>query len=157
DDDGGADVSSYMEQNLTAGDYYLTMKGKGSGATASGAYSLSVRDATNRPLSSQFCDDNSSTNTTSRIAQTLNAGTYYVALKGKAAAAKGPYQLTVGGGTTHASSYVPPTWAQTLAAVQASGARVIPILSCHDDPSHGDDDGDCVETRTQATALANAS
>ena len=130
---------------------------KGNAPADKGAYNLSLRDVTNRPLSSTHCDDNGSTFSTSKIAQTLNAGTYYVALKGKDANAKGLYQLSVGAGTTHSSVYVPPTWSQTLAAVQATGAHVIPILSCHDDPNYGDDDGDCVETRAQAVTLANAS
>jgi hypothetical protein len=155
DDDAGADTSSYIEQNLTAGDYYVALKGNE--PADSGPYVLSVRDVTHRPLSSQHCDDNGSTHGTSMIQQTLNPGTYFVALKGKTSNEKGVYQLSVGTGTTHASSYDAPTWAETLAAVQSTQAHVIPILSCHDDPAHGDDDGDCEQAREQATVLANSS
>jgi hypothetical protein len=155
DNDSGADTTSYIEENLTAGTHYVVLKGNET--TSSGAYTLSVRDVTNRPLSSTACDDNSSTHNTSKIQRTLDPGTYYVALKGKTGSDHGPYQLTVGTGATHASYYEPPTWSDTLSAVQASNAHVISILSCQDDPDYGNDDGDCNETRSQAQALANAS
>ena len=63
---------------------------KGAASDQKGAYNLSLRDVTNRPLSSTHCDDNGSTNSTSKIEKTLNAGTYYVALKGKNDCAAGP-------------------------------------------------------------------
>lgn len=155
DDDTGADSASYIEQNLAAGTYYVVLKGAAS--DQKGAYNLSLRDVTNRPLSSTHCDDNGSTNSTSKIEKTLNAGTYYVALKGKNGTAKGPYQLSIGAGATYSTRYVPPTWSDTLSAIRSSGAHVIPILSCHDDPNYGDDDGDCKQARAQAITLANAS
>jgi hypothetical protein len=87
----------------------------------------------------------------------LNAGTYYVALKGKDGTQKGPYQLSVGAGSTHSSSYAPPTWYDTLTAIQNTKARVISILSCQNDPDHGNSSGDCNATRTQANTLADNS
>jgi hypothetical protein len=153
--DGGAGTASYLEQSLAAGTYYAVVKGNA--PTDKGAFSLSIRDVTNRPVTSNTCNDNGSTYSTSKITQTLNAGTYYVALKGKNDADRGPYQLSVGAGTTHTGTYVPPTWYDTLAAIQNTQTRVIPILSCQNDPSHGNSSGDCNQARTQATALANAS
>jgi hypothetical protein len=152
--DGTGNASS-ITQSLAAGTYYVAVKGND--PTSSGAYTLSVRDDINSPATSPYCNDNGSTYNTSKITTTLNAGTYYVALKGKTDTAEGKYQLSVGGGSTSSGSYVPPTWSQTLAAVQSTGVHVMPILSCHDDPDYGDADGDCVETRSQATTLANAS
>ena len=103
----------YIEQSLTAGTYYVVLKGNE--PTSKGAYTLSVRDVTNRPLSSTFCDDNGSTQSSVAAATASHAvshhledrpdaepGHYYVALKGKDANAKGPYQLSVGAGATHA-------------------------------------------------------
>jgi hypothetical protein len=157
DNDGGPSMTSYLERSLDAGTYYVALKGHT--ANASGAYSLAVRDVTNRPIISTACNDTGSTYNTSKITQTLNAGTYYVAVKGKDANAKGQYQISVGGGTSHAGTYTPPTWATTLAAIQSTQAHVISILSCHDDPSYGDNgfNKDCVHTRAQAVSLANAS
>jgi hypothetical protein len=157
DNDGGPAASSYLEQNLAAGTYYATVKGHT--ASSKGAFSFSLRDVTSRPLGSTACNDNGSTYNTSKITQTLNPGTYYVALKGKDASQKGLYQLSLGGATTVAGTYTPPSWATTLAAIQNTQAHVIPILSCHDDPTYGDSgfNQDCVKTRAQAVSLANAS
>jgi hypothetical protein len=157
--DGGAGTTSYLESTLAAGTYYAILKGNN--PTDKGAYSFSVRDVTNRPLASTTCDDNGSSFTTSKITRTLDPGTYYVALKGKDANASGTYQLSLGGGTTHSSTYTPPIWSSTLAAIQNTEAHVISILSCHDDTSghasNSSGTGDCDKTRTQAEALAKAS
>jgi hypothetical protein len=157
--DGGGGTSSYLERSLGTGTYYAVLKGNA--PTDKGAYSFSLRDVTNRPLSSTTCDDDGSSYRASKITRTLDPGTYYVALKGKDANAKGPYQLSLGAGATHSSTYSPPLWSDTLQAIQSTEARVISILSCHDDPDgHGDrtnHNGDCDQTRTQAKALANAS
>ena len=153
--DGGAGTASYFENALPAGTYYAVVKGNN--PADSGAYSFSVRDVTSRPLTGTACDDNGSTYNTSKITATLNAGTYYVALKGKDATESGPYQLSVGGGATHASTWAPPPWSSTLTALQNSQARVITILSCFDDASHGNAQGDCNTARDQATSIANTS
>ncbi len=157
DNDGGPSMTSSLERVLNPGTYYLTLKGHS--ASAKGAYSLALRDVANRPLSSTACNDNGSSYSTSKITQTLNPGTYYVALKGKNGSEKGAYQLSLGGGTTHTDSYTPPDWSTTLAAIQSTEAHVITILSCHDDPVNGDNgfSHDCVHARAQAVSLANAS
>ena len=115
-------------RSLAAGTYYAVLKGNN--PTDKGAYSFSLRDVTNRPLSSTTCDDNGSTYNTSKITRTLDPGTYYVALKGKDANAKGPYQLSIGAGATHSSTYAPPLWSSTLARdSEHRGARDLdPVL-----------------------------
>lgn len=154
DDDGGAAQTSRINHDLTPGTYYVIVKGDA--ASHAGAYSLTVQDTANSPLGAISCNDDGGTYKTSVISRTLSAGTYYVALKGYSASEKGAYQLTIGGGSTASDRYVPPTWAQTLSALNNRGVRVIPILSCRDDPQHGNASGDCNSTRSQAIALANA-
>ena len=129
---------------------------KGDAAANAGAYTLTVQDTANSPLGAIACDDDSGTYDTSVISRTLNAGTYYVALKGYNASAKGDYQLTIGGGTTSSGFYVPPTWSQTLTKLTDRGVKVIPIISCKDDPDHGNSQGDCNKVRSQAVTLANS-
>ena len=115
--------------NLEAGDYVATLDPdtdyyavvKGNAPTDKGAFSLAIRDVTNRPLTSVACNNDPSYSVdTSRITTSLNAGTYYVALKGRTSTQKGPYQLSIGAGTTHSSTYSPPTWYDTLSAVQTT-------------------------------------
>jgi hypothetical protein len=77
-------------------------------------------------------------------------------VKGNTTADKGLYQLNIGAISTTPSTFVPPTWTQTRSALNAKKVKVIPVLSCRDDPLHGDAQGDCVATRLQARALANA-
>jgi hypothetical protein len=156
DNDSGAGTSSFIQTSLNAGTYYVTLKGNE--PSSSGPYALSVRDVTRKPISSATCNDNGSSNGSSKIQQTLNPGTYYVAVKGKTSADSGEYQISIGGGsTTQSGTYRPPLWSDTLAAIQSTKARVIPILSCHDDPNYGDASGHCKQARTQAISLANAS
>lgn len=153
DDDSAPANTSRIVRDLTPGTYYVTIKGDA--ATDAGAYSLTVQDTANSPLGALACDDDSGTYKTSVISRSLNAGTYYVAVKGYNPTAQGDYQLTIGGGTTTSSYYVPPTWSQTLSALTARGVKVLPILSCMDDPDHGNAQGDCNSLRTQAISLAN--
>jgi hypothetical protein len=158
DNDSGAGTSSFIQRNLDPGTYYVTLKGNE--PSSSGAYALSVRDVDRKTIPSAICNDNASSSSfgASRIVQNLNPGIYFVAVKGKTGADSGDYQLSIGGGTTTtAGTYRPPLWASTLAAVQSTKARVIPILSCQDDPEHGDAEGDCKQARSQATQLAKAS
>jgi hypothetical protein len=154
DDDSAAALTSRITRDLTPGTYYAVVKGDA--AADRGAYSLVVQDTANSPLGAISCNDDGGTYKTSVISRSLSAGTYYVALKGYSATEKGKYQLTIGGGTTSSGSYVPPTWSQTLTALNNRGVRVIPVLSCQDDPDHGDNDGDCEDTREQAITLANS-
>ncbi|MDD9942454.1 MAG: hypothetical protein OXU20_15555 [Myxococcales bacterium] len=154
DADSGPAGTSYLQRNLDIGTYYVVVKGDG--PTDEGAYQLSIQDTDNNPIGAMACDDDGGSYQTSVITRTLNPGDYYVALKGYDAGESGRYQLTIGGGNSSTIKYVPPTWATTAANLQATGAKVIPVLSCQDDPYHGDADGDCVAARAQASALANA-
>jgi hypothetical protein len=161
DHNSGSGGKAYLESTLGAGTYTVVLSGDSS--SAAGAYNLSLRDANNiavmdTPLACN--NDYTSGEITSAVSTSLAAGTYYAAIKGYHTADVGTYQLNIGAGTTSAATYTPPTWAQTLAALQAKQVRVLPVISCHDDPYHGDKylglPSDCITTRTQATALANA-
>jgi hypothetical protein len=153
----GGGSSSYLERDLTAGTYTVVLQSRTSGSSG-GAYQLSVRDATRLPITpAPYCNnDVASGDITSKISQMLTPGTYYAAVKGNKTANKGEYQFNIGAVGTTPSTFVPPTWAQTRTALTSKSIRVIPVLSCRDDPAHGDAQGDCVATRTQAKALANA-
>lgn len=156
DQASGTGGESRIETTLSAGTYTAILTGD---SASSGAYQLSVMDASNITTTdtSVSCNNDSGLGATSSISTTLSAGTYYALVKGYRGADKGIYQLNIGAGSTSSSTFVPPTWSQTLAAVQNKSVKVIPVLSCRDDVAHGDIQGDCVATRTQATALANAS
>jgi hypothetical protein len=148
--------SSYIERDLGAGTYTVVLKGTSSGG--GGAYQLSVRDATKiTSVAAPYCNnDYTYSDTYSRLSQSLTAGTYYALVKGNKTADKGLYQLNIGAVSTTSSTFAPPTWAATKSALNAKSVKVIPVLSCQDDPAHGDIQGDCTATRAQATALANA-
>ena len=152
----GGGNSSYLERDLTAGTYTVVLQSSTSGGS-SGAYQLSVRDATKvAGLSAPFCNNDVSGERYSRLSQSLTAGTYYALVKGNKTSDQGLYQLNIGAVSTTSGTFVPPTWAQTKAALNAKKVKVIPVLSCQDDFAHGDFQGDCVATRAQAKALANA-
>jgi hypothetical protein len=156
DHGGGTSGASHLESDLAAGTYTVVLKSDST--SGAGAYKLSVRDASRIVTSdtSVACDNDSGLNSTSSISTSLTAGTYYALVKGYKGSYSGTYQLNIGAGSTSTgTSFTPPTWAQTLAALQAKSVRVMPILSCHDDPLHGDVQGDCVATRNQAKTLAN--
>jgi hypothetical protein len=162
DHNSGSGGKSYLEADLAIGTYTVVMKGDT--LAGAGAYSLSVRDASNMAASDAPLDCNNDIDAatdTSSVTQTLTPGTYYAAVKGYSTANSGTYQLSLGGGSTIGATYAPPTYAQTLAALNAKQVRVMSVLSCHDDPIYGDKNwlgspGPCITTRTQATALANA-
>ncbi|MEY4580731.1 MAG: hypothetical protein RL701_5434, partial [Pseudomonadota bacterium] len=134
---------------------------KGDSKGSGGEYKLSVRDATKVSANdvAAYCDNDAGYDFTSLLGQSLTAGTYYAVVKGYKAGNAGTFQLNVGGGATAADKVSVPTYSQTLAALNQHAIRVMSVLSCHDDSSHGDLPGglgDCDYTRTQAKALANA-
>lgn len=152
DDDGGSGSTSSITEALTAGTYYVGVKGDG--AAEGGAYSLTVRDDAVGG-SDVACDDDGSSYLTSAISTTLSPGTYYAVVKGYDGDDDGDFQFTVGGASESTTKYVPPVWSETLAALQATETRVMTVLSCQDDPSYGDASGECNTTRDQAIDLAN--
>ncbi|HKP64278.1 MAG TPA: EB domain-containing protein [Polyangiales bacterium] len=148
----GTGSKSYMETQLNAGTYTAILKGD----NASGNYRLSVRDADKLGAESPvYCDDDSGTGVTSSLTKTLAAGTYYVGVKGKTATDKGQYQVHFGGGALTSSTYAPKTYTDVVAAMTAKKARVIPIISCGDDPTAAVQT-DCPNAKTQYNALATA-
>jgi hypothetical protein len=160
DHSSGTGGASHLEASLSAGTYTAVIKGDA--ASSAGPYSLSLLDKNNVQLTDvvSTCNNDSTisgtTYTYSTISQSLTAGTYYALVKGNATTDFGQYQLNIGAGAMTADNFVAPTYAQTLAALQAKQARVISVISCHDDPSHGDAQGDCNSTRSQVTTIANA-
>jgi hypothetical protein len=161
DHTSASDGKSKIEQTLSAGTYTVVLKGDTS--AGAGAYRLSLADETNlqaTEITSACNNDVSWSDETSSISQSLSAGTYFAVVKGYKGSDYGHYQLNIGGGGTSSSTFTPPTWSQTLQATNAKSVRVMPILSCHDDPQYGDTyygyTGDCTYTRQQATVLANA-
>ena len=156
DYNSGTGGKSHVEADLASGTYTVVLKS--SSSTAGGAYNLYLRDMTNTTIGDMpiTCDNDSGYGSTSAITTTLNPGTYYAGIKGYSSSNKGYYQLNIGGGTAGTGTFNPATWSQTLAALHKRSVRVMSVLSCHDDLVHGDLQGDCVQLRTQATALANA-
>jgi len=152
DESSGPGQTSAITADLTAGDYYIVVKGDE--AADADDYTLRVRD-NSIPSGDLACNDDGGSYGTSVIQQNLGPGTYYATVKGYDASESGMFQFTVGGADPTTEKYVPPTWPETLTALQANEARVISILSCQDDPYHGDADGDCIAARKQATELAN--
>jgi hypothetical protein len=152
----GPGGSSYIEQDLAAGSYTVVMQSSASSG-AGGTYKLAVRDATKYPNPvATYCSNDITGSTTSKLSESLTAGTYYALVKGNKTADQGLYQFNIGGGGTTASTFSPPNYSQIRKALTDRQIKVLPVLSCRDDPAHGDAQGDCVATRTQATALANA-
>ena len=147
DQDSGAGDASVITERLTAGTYYAVLKGDD--AASSGAYSLSLRDAATLKRSNYLCTDAES------ASATLAAGAYDLVLKGEDGAEEGSYVLSVGDGTTGSASFMPPQWSTTLDALNDREMRVITVLNCHDNGSHGDG-RDCDDARSQAVEMANA-
>ncbi len=146
DDSGGGNVAK-ITRSLTAGTYYVVLKGDA--ANDAGAYKVSLRDLSSATRTSYACSTSSSFTTN------LAAGTYDLVLKGSAAAQKGLYSLTLGDGVTHSSNFTPPSWHDTLDALQDRDMRVISVLNCHDNGSHGEG-RECDYAHRQAEDLANA-
>jgi hypothetical protein len=84
--------------------------------------------------------------------QSLAPDSYYVTVKGRKANEKGFYELQVGDpiNGSAVTKYVPPTWTETRDALVASGAKVLPVLSC----PPGGNSGRCAGTEAQAKSLA---
>ncbi len=95
-DSGGSTTSSLNTGTLAAGTYYVVIKGSGG---ASGAYQLSIKDTTGAAIANDIlgsritCSNDDGTETTSRITQTLPAGTYHVVVK--STGGSGAYNLRI--------------------------------------------------------------
>ncbi|HMI90319.1 MAG TPA: hypothetical protein VK509_03095, partial [Polyangiales bacterium] len=84
--------------------------------------------------------------------QTLSYDTHYMTVKGRRANEKGFYEVQVGdpaqGSAT--TTYAPPTWTEVSDALENTGAKVLPVVSC----TGGTNNGRCNGTIAQARALA---
>jgi len=138
-------TGAYLERELDPGTYHVVLKG--SATSGAGDYKLSIRDASKVNINNTAvaCGTGAS-----GVTATLEPGTYYAAVKGYDRTDVGSYTLTLG-----PSGFIPPTWDETLAALNAKSAHVITVLSCRDDSDHGDRQGDCKIARNQAIAIAN--
>lgn len=148
--DGGIDSTSVIETDLDAGSYYVVVKGNAS--DDEGAYRLTLRDVTNLPDNRLACSNDYS-GSTSRIEESLGAGSYYVVVKGDNSSSHGNYSISISSG----SVYEPIPWSSTLGALQDNGIRVMSVLSCRDDPNYGNNwngTGWCDKTRNQAREIA---
>ncbi|MET0386531.1 MAG: hypothetical protein ABW321_11260 [Polyangiales bacterium] len=93
DDAGFLTVTSVLNNEaVTAGTYYAVIRGNG---TASGSYTLNIKDDNAVATSSATCDQTTGAGSTALIEQDLAIGTYRVMVKGKASTDKGAYRLTV--------------------------------------------------------------
>lgn len=89
--DNGANPGDLIRASLSAGVYYVVIKGK---STTGGAYKINFKDTTINPLLE--CDDNDAVGGVySKITRVLAAGTYYAVIKGKTTAALGAYKLSI--------------------------------------------------------------
>jgi alpha-tubulin suppressor-like RCC1 family protein len=199
DDNGVVETStSFIERSLSAGDYYLILKGKqpsdegnyqlsvrdvdavsttelacdmsaGAGDPAratitaapgryyalvkgdapldKGAFTLDVRDAGGAGGGRLGCDATDAGGDPS-LSMTLAPGEYYAAIKGLAAGQFGQYQLTLGAAEPMESTFEPPSYEETLQALNDEGIIVATVLAC--DPSTAS----CQDAATQATLLA---
>ena len=152
--------ASFETGTLAAGTYTAIIKGVDPASAAGGAYTLSIRDATNVALADTLplACSNPSGNGASITATSLAAGTYFVGIRGGSAGAAGQYQLHIGAGTTSSGqTYTPPTYVDTLAKLNDKDVHVMSVLSCHDDTSANSASiiADCPNARTQWQTLAN--
>jgi hypothetical protein len=90
------------------------------------------------------CNDDVDGTTQSRITITLGAGTYYVVVDGYGSA-QGNYGLLIGD-ASRLSPFRPPTWAETVAALNARNVRVIVV----------DSSGGYADARANGDALCTA-
>lgn len=148
DDNSGPGTSSLIYSGpLDPGTYYVVVKGKQGGQA--GNYSLHIRD---RSVDNRLaCNDDEIVGVThSKIpSYALGNGTYYAVVKGGAAAAEGDYSLWVGV-EPPPFTYTPPTYAQTIADLNAEDLRVSSAVSC--DLS----DSACVDARNDGIGFAFA-
>jgi alpha-tubulin suppressor-like RCC1 family protein len=126
--------------------YYALVKGQA--AADKGAYTLDVRDVSPAVGALVQCDADSGAGSSSALSLDLATGSYYAVLTGRATDSAGTYRLTLGGAAPVSSTFVPPSYADTVAALTQHHIRVGTVLSC--DTSSAS----CAEARAQATELA---
>ena len=147
DDDSAGSGAARIQRNLTKGNYWVVLKGDAAGDA--GPYTLSVRDHSSATRRQYGCT------TSSSGTFDLAAGRYDLVLKGSDNDQSGAYALTLGNGVTHQTTFTPPSWNQTLNALQDRDMRVITVLNCHDNGLHGDG-RDCDYAHQQAEDVADA-
>ena len=126
--------------------YYALVKGDA--PTDMGPYTLTVRGPGSSGGGLIACDTDSGPDGDPALSLELGAGTYYGVLKGDAPAEDGPYRLTLGGATPGTATFSPPTYDDTIAALNAADIRVATIMSCVDSAG-------CSDAIAQGAELAN--
>ena len=145
-DNGAADGvrSKITTGPLDAGTYYVVVKGKVLGRQ--GPYQLRIRDVSGDARIA--CNDDATTLVShSTLASVpVGNGTYYAVVTGTATVEAGAYQLTVGTGVAPLT-YTPPTYAGTIAALNAQDIRVATVMSCAG--------ATCTQAANDARSVAN--
>jgi hypothetical protein len=148
DDNGAADGvrSKITTGPLDAGTYYVVVKGKA--LNRFGAYQLRIRDVSG-DARLDCNDDAIATVSHSTLASVpVGNGTYYAVVTGTATGEQGAYKLTAGTGVTPIT-YTPPSYASTIAALNAADIRVATVTSCAG--------ATCTQANADARTLANDS
>ncbi|MFI5308508.1 MAG: RCC1 domain-containing protein, partial [Polyangiales bacterium] len=125
--------------------YYALVKGES--PLDKGPYTLNARShkGTGDRLA---CDSGSAPDGASTLALDLPTGSYYAVVTGHAGSTQGTFELSVGGASPVSATFVPPSYADTVAALTASHIRVATVLSC--DASLAS----CTDAQAQAALLA---
>ncbi len=142
---GGTGAPAQVTMTAQPGHQYYALV-KGDTPIDKGPYTLAIRDLSRVSGARLGCDAQSGPGGGSALTLPLDTGTYYAVLKGRGPTEAGNYRLTVGGATATSSSFVPPTYDQTIAALGANNLRVATVLSCKGAP--------CADAQGQATQLA---
>jgi len=134
--------------SLTAGQTYYAVV-KGDAVAGDGPFGLTFQDVGNSGGQLLACDDNSGPGSQSLLTRTLDPGTYYLAMKkANHSMGQGNYQISFGGAASTAGTFAPPTWNETIAALNAADVRVMSVYSTGG--------SDTTLLQSHVTALANA-
>jgi alpha-tubulin suppressor-like RCC1 family protein len=142
---GPGDPASVRFMAQPGKSYYALVKGDA--PLDKGPYTLSVRADTSAGHR-LACDASSGVDGASALDLQLQSGTYYAVLSSRDAGSSGAFRLTVGGASPVSSTFVPPSYDDTLAALGSHDIRVGTVLSC---AAPG---ASCDDAQAQASLLA---
>lgn len=146
--DDAVGVQSQISTTLAAGTYYIVVDGWNTNA---GAYVLNFTSGLTTAATYVACNNDETGYSSSRLTQSLTAGTYYAVVEGYGTSS-GSYRLGLGTAPpTTPSPTSAVTWAETVAALSARDIRVITLQTCG---SWGN--SYCLEGESHANSLAYA-
>jgi alpha-tubulin suppressor-like RCC1 family protein len=140
---GSGDPATFSFAATPGKSYYALVKGEAPGDK--GAYTLNVRDKGGSTRLA--CDAGSGPDGASVLGLDLAVGSYFAVLTGRDMTASGEYRLTVGGAPPVASTFVAPSYSDTIAALAAAKIRVATVLSCDTNVAS------CADAKAQADQL----